>query len=446
MAILSRMKRLIPALLLLLLLTACEAQTPASSAPTVIPFPTMTPGRTIRGILPTVVSLPLDGSLRANPATAVALAIRATTTPDYNACPPVAAPVLPPPPADPRDMADEIARFLASGGTPAALQSALREVWDVLGENGLVRADLDLTGEGAPDVLVVFDAGSAGGVIMILGCSSGRYLPYYQWINPDGTPQLVYLGDMNQSGKAEVLYTAQVCDILEEQAGADCILQTQLIGWRPEQGRFESLLVGAITSQEPPTVSDIDNDGVLEIAARMTSSGTSQTGPLRTGVRIYDWNGINYLLSITQLDPPRFRIQVIHQADRSVQQRALSAAVDLYQLALNDSGLRNWFDDEADILNTYLLYRLLTVYAFTEDQRLLSVYQAIVTNYPDLQAAPVYASMGAAFWDALQETNNLRSACNAVQAIIETRPEALDLLNRYGSRSPTYIARDLCPF
>jgi hypothetical protein len=43
-------------------------------------------------------------------------------------------------------------------------------------------------------------------------------------------------------------------------------------------------------------------------------------------------------------------------------------------------------------------------------------------------------------------TNNLRSACVEVQAIISTRPEAVGLLNRYGSESPVYEAGDVCPF
>jgi hypothetical protein len=43
-------------------------------------------------------------------------------------------------------------------------------------------------------------------------------------------------------------------------------------------------------------------------------------------------------------------------------------------------------------------------------------------------------------------TNNLHSACLEVQDIITARQEALTLLNRYGSRSPTYTATDVCPF
>ena len=448
MAILSLMfSRLLALLTLITLVSAC-APVPANTAPTVVAFPTMTPGRTVRGVLPPVAALPLDGSIRANPATAVALAIRPTATPDYSTCPPSAAPQLAPRPVDVRDMADEITRFLSSGGTPAALQDALRDDWEALGETGIVRADFDLTGEGTAEVLVTVNGPEdSGGALLILGCSAGRYIAQYQVINEAASPQLIYLGDVNQDTRPDVLYSGLQCELIDaEEAGSECVYQTQLLTWQPEEGRFTSLLNRAITSVEPPSVTDMDNDRVLEIVARLSSSGTPNTGPLRTGVQIYDWNGTGYLLSITQLDPPRFRIQVIHQADRNVQRRELNAAVDLYQLALNDGNLQNWFNNEQDIHNSYILYRLLTIYAFTEDERLLSMYQAIITNYTDLQAAPVYATMGIAFWDTFQTTNNLRSACQAVQDIITARPEALELVNRYGSRSPSYTATDLCPF
>ncbi len=67
-------------------------------------------------------------------------------------------------------------------------------------------------------------------------------------------------------------------------------------------------------------------------------------------------------------------------------------------------------------------------------------------DLPDTAAAPPYAQMALEFWNAFQITNNLHSACLKAQEVILARPEALSLLNRYGSRSPTYTATDLCPF
>jgi hypothetical protein len=401
----------------------------------------MTPGRTVRGILPTVVALPLTGGGLANPATAIAIANQPTVTPDYTACPAGGGTTLDETPATGRAMAQEMARFLNLGGTAPALENGLRNEWGVLGDSGLVRNDLDLTGEGTPEVIVAYNAPDDGGTLLILGCTDGQYAPRYQAITGGDIPQVVQIGDMNFDQKLDMLFAGEVCA-----DGDDCAYQTQLITWSAERGRFTSLLDSAIVNESVPTLSDVDNDRVTEIVVRLDNPGDENTGPLRTGVNIYDWNGAVYVLSIIQLDPPRFRIQVLHAADRAFAQLDAEQAIPLYELAINDRDLRFWYNDEPAILNSYALYRLLLAYAYVEDERRLSTYQTIVQTFPDPATAPVYTAMSTAFWDALQVTNNLHSACLEVQAIISARPEALGLLNRYGSRSPTYTAQDLCPF
>ncbi len=394
----------------------------------------------MRGVLPTVVALSLNGSNLANPATAVALANRPTATPNTAACPPIGSPNLAAPPATGREMSAEMARFLADGGAPATLESRLRSDWGVLGDTGFVRADLDLTGEGTPDVMVSFNAPDDGGTLLILGCADGRYRIQYQGGLGGGLPQIIQAGDMNQDLRPDVLFTSQTC------VDEACEYRTQLVTWDAQEGRFIGFIDGIIDSPEIPTILDIDNDRVTEIVVRQTSRGTSETGPLRTGVTIYDWNGLNYTRSITQLDPPYFRIQVIQEADRNLMRLNVNESIPAYESALNNTSLANWYNDDSAVLNSYTLYRLMTAYAFTEDQRLLSTYQALTQNYPDPATAPVYVTMGVTFWNALQVTNNLRSACLEVQDIIAARPEALGLLNRYGDSSPTYTGNDLCPF
>jgi hypothetical protein len=428
-------------ILFLLIIAACEPAAPAALPPTAIPFPTMTPGRTVHGILPTVVALPLDGASLANPATAMALASQPTITPDYSACPSGGSTTLDETPATGREMALEMARFLNLGGTLPALDNALRSVWDVLGDTGSLRNDIDLTGEGVPEIIAAYSAPDDGGTLLVLGCADGQYTPRYQAITGGSAPQIVQIGDMNFDQRLDMLFASENCT-----EGEDCAYQTQLITWSQERGRFISLLNNTIVNESIPTLSDVDNDRVTEIVVRLENPGDARTGPLRTGVNIYDWNGAAYVLSIIQLDPPRFRIQILHAADRVFAQLDTDQAIPLYELAVNDTSLRFWYNDEPTILNSYGLYRLLLAYAYVEDERRLSTYQTIVQTFPDPAAAPVYTAMSMAFWDALQVTNNLHSACLEVQAIIQARPEALSLLNRYGNRSPTYTAEDLCPF
>ncbi|MBZ0286801.1 MAG: hypothetical protein K8I30_04245, partial [Anaerolineae bacterium] len=330
----------------------------------------------------------------------------------------------------------------SDGGTAPGLTEGLRD-WGLLGDAGVVRNDVDFTGGGQADVAVTYNAPDDGGTLLVLGCVNGLYAPLYQAITGGDTPQIIAAGDMNFDQIPDLLFSNRLCSA---ESSDDCNYRTQLITWTPLGGRFVSLFTGPLTSVEPPTINDVDRDQVSEVVVRLSDPGNSVTGPLRTGVNIYDWNGASYVLSIVQLDPPRFKIQVVHEADKAFARLDTQQAISLYQEAQTNTDLRYWLNDEPAILSAYIYYRLVVMYAYIEDDDLLATYQAAIQSSPDPAAQPVYIAMLDAFWNALNVTHNLHSACLEVQAIISARPEAVGLLNRYGSRSPTYTASDLCPF
>lgn len=332
--------------------------------------------------------------------------------------------------------------YLSEGGSPLTLSEALG-AWGERWENARVVADVDFTGEGSNEVLVSFEAPDDGGSLVIFSCIAGRYATLYQAITGGDAPEIAEVTDLNYDGRPDILFNSYSC---EADNANDCSYRTQLISWNVSDGRFVSLLNGAITSDSAPNLNDVDNDQVQELVVRLTDDGDATTGPLRTGVNIYDWNGSYYTLSIVQLDPPQFAIQVVQEADRNFARQQMDTAIAQYQLALSDSGLRYWLNDEPVYLKSYLYYRLLLAYAYTDNDNLLSLFQEALATYPDAANAPVYVSMINAFWNGYQVTNNLHSACLEVQAIISARPEAVGLLNRYGNRSPVITAQELCPF
>ncbi|MBC7814841.1 MAG: hypothetical protein H7175_27030 [Burkholderiales bacterium] len=124
----------------------------------------------------------------------------------------------------------------------------------------------------------------------------------------------------------------------------------------------------------------------------------------------------------------------------------IATSIPLYDVALNDGELREWTDGDDETLGLYIQFKLMLAYAYLEDERFLTTYQTIVAAFPDPATRPVYAALADTFWNAMQVTNNLHSACLEVRDIIEQRPEALGRLNSYGSRSPLYTAENLCPF
>src|SRR5262249_40582244 len=147
-------------------------------------------------------------------------------------------------PATGREMSAEIARFLSDGGAPVTLETRLRSDWGVLGDAGFVRADLDLTGEGTPDVIVSFNAPDDGGTLLILGCADGRYRIHYQGVIGGSVPQIIQAGDMNQDMRPDLLFASQNC------TDDECMYRTQLITWNPQEGRFTGSIDGTIDSPE----------------------------------------------------------------------------------------------------------------------------------------------------------------------------------------------------
>lgn len=421
---------------ILLALVGCQPAPSSNLLPTPIPFPTVTPGRLVRGPLPTIVGLPLDGSNLANPATAIAIMSQPTATPDYTACPAAVSLDVPPRPTTTQESAAAILAYLNAGGQPNALASA----WELSSDS--FRADVDFTGEGVPETVFSLQSDD-GGQMLVFGCENGQIVSLFGAAAADTAPQIIAIGDMNADTRPDILFAAQVCS---PDAPNDCVYRTDLRAFSPPEGRFVGLLSSTLASLEPPTIRDVDDDRVQEIVVRLTDDGTAATGPLRTGVNIYDWNGTFYVLSIIQLDPPAFRIQYVQEADRAFARQQFDQAASLYERAVTDPALRFWLNDEPAWLTAYVSYRLVLAFAYTEDERLLPTFQAATAAYPDPNNAPVYVTMTNTFWNALQVTNNLNSACREVQAIIAARPEAVSLLNRYGSRSPVYAAQELCPF
>ncbi|MEO0560531.1 MAG: hypothetical protein AAF125_00355 [Chloroflexota bacterium] len=426
--------------LIAVLLAACAPRTAGTLPPTPLPFPTMTPGIRVIGSLSTPV--PQENTL-ANPATAIALASQPTATPNYSACPEVTGAVTFPVVVERGlTLMSGLPVFLNQGGELDVLRTGL-EAAGLLGETGTINNTHDFTGEATPEVLITFVDPEIGGMAVILNCENGRYITRYQANVGDTAPQLVRVADMNADDILDAVVSAQVCSDVD----GLCQYRTNVITWDPTRGQFLNLLSTPPDGDTLPSIGDIDNDRVLEIITVQSENGTAETGPIRTGSQIYDWNGANYVLSVAQPDPLRFVIQIVHEADRAFREDRTDDAVRLYAAALDDEDLAYWIGaDERVLLPSYIRYRLLLTFTFAENGDPLTIYEDIRNTNPNFEEAPVYAVMADAFWNAYQESNNLNTGCVAALTVAEERPLALESLNRYGTRSPTYTLDQLCPF
>jgi hypothetical protein len=436
--------------LLTALLAGCQPAPANAPRLEITPFPTMTPGRVLRAPLLSADTLP-EGQL--NPATAVAIAVLPTATPDLFTCPPLSddATLEATPPQNPPIIIEEITRYLRAGGSFATLAETLDQAWGVLGEGGIARDDIDLTGEGRGEFIVSYAPPGGRGTLLILGCVAGTVeLLYEAESDLAAPPALLTLGDMNRDRRNDLLFSARRCPEGALSAASDeaeaCQYLTRLLTWNAREDRFVNLLTDDLLTFDAPEAADVDQDEVSEVVVRLENRGTQATGPLRTGLNVYDWDGTRYVLSIAQYDAPRFKIQVLHEADRAFERGDLVNAIALYNVALNNPDLRFWFNDEVEALRSYALYKLLVVQTQAGGIPQIDAFQLLISAYPDLAAGPVYAALAQTFLTTFQTSAAIGNACAEVVSAINQRPEALDLLNRYGSQSPTYTARDLCPF
>lgn len=441
------MKRIVLLTILLLIMAACQAPSQTASLQAEEPFPTMTLGQQLEGRLPTQGAR--SNIFQSNPATVAAGINRSTATPNSSRCPfPNNEAQLAAFPASRIDAINAIVEFLNDGGTAQQLQQFILSNWDAFGENGYIET-IDLTGEGTPEIILGYIAPGDVGTLLIFACQAGRYLQLYESAN-DGIdpPQLISVGDINNNPPSELVIARRRCSDAET-----CDFQTQIVSWAYTVGRFVNLIPDTLLTLDVPELRDIDDDRVLEIVITLDSNGTAATGPLRTGFNIYDWNGQTYVLSIIQLDPPRYRIQVVHEGDKSFSQLNMLGAIQAYELALSDDDLRFWFNDGPINTISYAQYRLILAYGY------LGSSTGVITTLDQMNAqfltgdtgdilslAPVYVHMANVFVETLSNLGDLHESCLAVQSIIEDRPEALQFINRFGNRSPNYSELELCPY
>jgi hypothetical protein len=432
-------------LMMLILLGACRQEIPAPVAPSLVPFPTPTTGFVLNGILPTPNAFGPDVIA---PATVVALANRGTATPDRGACPPATTSAqLEDLPRGRDAIANEIARFLSAGGNLTRLTEALRDRWRILPVNGFVREDVDVTAEGTTDILFSLSL-EEGGFFLILSCQDRAYRVIHQVIFPQlDAPQVLFAEDMNVTLSPEIVVTGRSCLNNDQNL---CQYQTYILTWDANLGRMVNLLNTPLLTDELPQIVDSDNDLVDEILVQLNNIGDINTGPLRTGRQIYDWNGSTYVLSIVELDAPEYQIQVIQEADRNFLADRMGQAIELYQLAYTDEELRIWLRNEAPILESYILYRLMLAWASQSSAEAAIVFERLRTDFgapgEGQTEAPPFATLGQIFWDAYSENSSLSAGCEAVQLALAEVPLALTWMNRYGARNLGYTADDMCPF
>ncbi|MCZ7546722.1 MAG: tetratricopeptide repeat protein [Anaerolineae bacterium] len=387
-----------------------------------------------------------------NTATAQAAAPAQQPTYQPGECP---APGNPAPPARPAAFVQYpqvIAQYLSAGGAPTLLEATLRS-WDAINDaGGLVKVDTDITGDGVNEVIItVLDPTHADrqprpGQLLIFGCDNRGYrLLYASTADPAvSLPVFLRVGDMNGDARAEVVFQTQRCDQPTVCTGA-----AQILSWDAILGSFQPLNAGLVSAPNAQfSVVDVDGDGILELTVTGGGATGAATGPTRTTAQIWDWDGQSYLLAVVETAAPVYRIHALHDGDAALAAGNYPDARAAYERVLNDEALLPWtLPNERAYLNACALYRLVLTHALRRDTgQAQAAFDRLTQQYPPGTPGDAFTTIALAFWNDYASSRNAGSACAQARNAAATRPDALSILNSYGTANRQYSVTDLCPY
>jgi LysM repeat protein len=307
---------------------------------------------------------------------------------------------------------------------------------------------LSLTGDSTPEALVVLtDLPTEGDRSPQQSLFILRRTP--EWVvdfqaDPADSIQLLEVGDINADKRPDVAWSSVAC------GAHTCFTTVYVLSWTGTG--WEDWIDGELTMANAVIRLQGSAAGAgRAIVAYGGVIGSVGAGPQRAWTETWiSQAGAPYTLVSQIYDPAVCLYHVVLDANQALGEGradSFEQAVALYRRALIDANLRACWDrpDELTELRSFAGFRLAVAYGYQGD--MAKAQQAVadlLATYPDA----VYARIADIWWRAYQPTQDMVSACAAVDAFVAgppPHPEAVDLLANYGYANPTFTAAEVCP-
>jgi hypothetical protein len=385
----------------------------------------------------------------------------------------VATPTLVAVPSQPGDFADypaAIAGHLTmAGGSPSCL-AELFATWDMptavpewAEESGSVDcAAGDLDGDGEDEYLlritnpVVTDIWPDSEVLIFDRGATGYEVAFQssETLGPSPPWQPVILGvrDFNGDGKLEASFTADSC------GAHTCWTSVYILASDGQQ--YVDIIEGEVGVPWARGIRfvDVEGDGIEELYVAAGQIGSVGAGPQRDSNLTYTWDGTNYVLVETEIEPSEFLYFAVVDGDEAYAAGDLEKAMQLYNKAINDGDLWDWKEDFSgvsgrDELVPYAHFRLylaqLASLAADDEaavQDLVDSIAALAGQFPDSLHAQAAAQFAAAYPDGQVSPQALAAGCAAFLAYVEDNRQEFDDIWYYGYANPDLVPERLCPY
>ena len=401
----------------------------------------------------------------------------------------------------PSDLSEIIQHELDSGASFSQVKKAIEKALQISNFLELT----DLTGDGVPELIVrqIFD-------MVVISCEEGKYKVILDYSTAlDGglsSPSIVAVQDMNLNGIPDVVlaYSATtggntVVDILEwdgiqfnsliqanhgVNSSNTSILAKALYwyssssfhNWSDSYASNTPVMEGYADI----SIRDVDKNRTKELILTDKGPGHWDTlfnfGPWRGKQVVFKWDGIHFLYSSLEIDPPVFRFQAVQDADRLFLLGEYDKALKLYQDVIFSDKLEWWSPEKmAFIRDSYFAKangeatpippqsnndEYLSLAAYTRFRILLhhlsrgwisdanTTYTTLIEKFPEGTTGSQFVNMATILWNEYQKTNSLEQSCLPVIDYVNSHSEILAPLgnNEHGFQSHIYVAGDVCPF
>ncbi len=365
--------------------------------------------------------------------------------PAPEACPiPPASPNLPAL-ADSRTWASDLSGYLNQGGLLTALIDGLRQRPLIQGfaSTGKI-ADLDSNGYQDLALTILEDStqGIAAGSLLIFLCQEDHFELSY--LSPPGEnqtlPEIAAVRDLNADGVTDLLLSSHIC------GAHSCFIELQLFSW--DRSRFANILDGRSDDLPNPTLTleGPDPDGTWRISLTGTGISSAGAGPYRERTRTWSWDAAaaTFIAAPDLLQPPRYRIHMLHDADLAAASGDMVSASQDYARVIEDGTLDDWIGGESSrrSLAAFAAFRQMWLHLWQGETReasaVLEFLQASATN----DSADVLEMARITF--ETYQLEGIEAACSAAQAFAAAHQQGvLEPLN-FGYANRSFNLPDIC--
>jgi hypothetical protein len=385
---------------------------------------------------------------------------------------------------------NRILELLEKGASPLQLADAFDTAFEGC------RVDVwDLTGDDVPEVIVYKEL-----TTVVLGCKNGKYAEFLNLgFGTTFSPRIYAIEDMNSNNTPDVVFWTIIgtgsnlgVTIVEwNGTGFTSLLQANHGENSASISRFARIVHWYEDFRTPPGIAimngmadmdirDLDGNGTKELILKDSGPAHFDTlytfGPWRGRRVVFSWDGLHYLYSALEMDPPKYRFQAVQDADRFFLMGDYSLAEGVYQAVVSSNQLDWWTpervrflldesfakaagrptpvppeEDETEYpkLAAYAGYRLILLNAVRGDiGSVEGLYADLLKDHPYGSDGYPYVILADRFLENYRATGDPARACEQVVKYIQSVEGLLAPLgdSNHGGQSHIYEAADLCPF